>query len=147
MHEKSLAFFPRSHNYNLNFMCKSIWNTNYARWKAHTHTVASDWHHPTAPHKTWNSVLWALREWSPPSSHIMLWHFPTAARLLLNRQRQLRNVREAELEAVKPTMSSVQLSRAMIVLCSQHLCPETAPCSGHGTTVLATSPAFKNHSK
>lgn len=34
--KKSLLFFPRSHNHNLNFMCKSIWDTDYAKWKAHT---------------------------------------------------------------------------------------------------------------
>lgn len=36
MQEKSLLFFPRSHNHNLYSMRKSIWDTNYARWKAHT---------------------------------------------------------------------------------------------------------------
>lgn len=96
-------------------LCVSQYEAPIMPDEGQTHSAASDWHHPTAPHKTWNSVLWALWEWSPPSLHIMLWHFPTATRQLLNRQRQLRNVSEAELEDVKPT--PVELSRAIIVLC------------------------------
>lgn len=126
-------------------LCVSQYETPIVPDEGQTHSEASDWHHPTAPHKNWNSVLWALWEWSPPSLHIMLWHFPTARRQLLNRQRQLRNVSEAELEDVKPT--PVELSRAIIVLCQPKPLPRDRALLWAWHHSERTSPALKNPSK
>lgn len=148
MYDKNLIFFPRNHNYYLNLMCKSVQDTNYARLKADTpcdlrlipsnSTMQAD--------KTWALVLWALWKWLLLSLHIMLIHFSTETRLLLNRQR-MKNVCEAKLEDVKPTAVKT-LTEQSLHNAKKHLCPKTVPFfPAVNTTGLRTSLVFKNYSK
>lgn len=140
MHEKSLVFFPRSHNPNLNFMCKSIWDTNYARWKAHT--------------------LCSLRLTPPRSITQNLEFSPLGAlgmitTIIAQNALTFPYSKETTFEETKAS-EKWQWSRtggwktkhcgtpeAWLGCASQHLCPETAPCSGHGPTVLRTPQLLK----
>lgn len=144
MHEKSLVFFPRSHNPNLNLMCKSIWNTNYARWKAHTLCSLR----LTPPNSITENLefrtLGALGMITTIITHNAL-TLPHSKETTFEETKASEKWQWRELEDVKP--STVELCRAMTGLCQPTPLPRDSALFWARHHSAENSSAFKNRSK